>query len=489
MGNKTLSSNLFWSFLERLGSQGISLVISIILARLLAVEDFGVIAAVNIFTSIATVFVTGGLSSALIRKKDADDLDYSSMFYYNTAFSVVVYFIVFLFAPCFVRILNDSYDYDFLILVLRVSGIGFVLSSFNSFYRTRLIRDLEFKKLFFITIVGTVVSAAIGISMAFGGFGVWALVGQSIASYAVNMILLIAFSKWKPRLCFSWQRLRPMLGYGYKLMASSLLTTVYVDANSLVVGNQYTSTALAFYNKGLSFPKMIVSNLVASINSVLFPTMVKMETDEANRAMVKNFNQYSCFIIFPMMAGLAAIAPAFVETLLGEKWLPVVPFLQLACVDYALQPLGISNLQYWKASGRATLYLVTDIIKKAIGFSILIAAICLNQGVISIAMAQVLSTAVATMVNLVPQKRILGYSATKQLLDLIPYAAISLAMFGAVYIAGMLLPLPAVWILLIQIIIGMVVYVVLARLFRFSELSTIVEMLRSKLKKKSMTKE
>ncbi len=456
------------------------MVISIILARLLSVNDFGVISAVQIFTSIAAVFVTGGISSALIQKKDADDLDYSSMFYYNSGFSILVYFIVFALAPWFVGFLNDSYDYNLLVSVLRVSGIGFVLSSFNSFYRTRLIRNFEFKKLFFITVLGTVISAVVGVSMAFSGFGVWSLVAQSITSYATNAVLLIVFSHWSPKFVFSFHRLKPMLGYGYKLMLSSLLSTIYLDANSLVVGNRYDSSALAYYNKGLSFPKIVVSNLMAAINSVLFPTMAKLETEEESRAMVKQFNQYSCFVIFPMMAGLAAVAPAFIEALLGEKWLPAVPFLQLACLDYALQPLGISNLQYWKASGRATLYLVTDIIKKVIGISILIVAVWMDRGVLAIAWAQVASTAVAMIISLLPQKKLLRYSAWKQIKDLIPHTVLTVSMMISVFFIGAVLPLSPILLLCLQILVGIAVYIGLAKLFHFQELDAVINMIKSK---------
>lgn len=485
MSNKTMSSSLFWSFLERICSQGIALVISIILARLLTVDDFGIVSAVQIFTSIASVFVTGGISSALIRKKDADELDYASMFFYNSAFSVTVYFVVFALAPWFVRILNSSYDYELLTLVLRVSGIGFVLASFNSFYRTRLIRDLEFKKLFFITITGTVISAGVGIFVALSGFGVWALVAQSITSYAANAILLVIFSKWRPQMRFSFARLKPMLGYGYKLMASSLLTTVYMDANSLMVGNRYTSSMLGFYNKGVSFPKIIVSNIMAAINSVLFPMMTKLETDQENVAMIKRFNQYSCFIIFPIMMGLAATAPAFIESLLGEKWLPAVPYLQLACLDYAMQPLGLSNLQYWKASGRATLYLLTDILKKVIGLGVLLVAVFLDRGVIAIAIAQVISTAISVVINLWPQKKLLNYSLIRQLWDVLPHMTLALWMFVVVYFVGMLLPFSSFIVLIIQVVLGATLYVVTAKIFRFSELSALLQMAKGKLMKQS----
>ena len=194
-----------------MGAQAVSLVISVILARLIAPEAYGVIAAVQIFTSVATTFATGGLSSALIRKKDADDTDYSSMFYYNSVFSIVIYLVIYFSAPLLVRILNDSYDYGLLVKVLRILGIGVLFASFNSFYRSRLEREMAFKKTFFVTLIGTLFSACVGIYMAYAGYGVWALVAQNIVSYFMNSVTLVCFSKWHPRLQFSWERLKPML--------------------------------------------------------------------------------------------------------------------------------------------------------------------------------------------------------------------------------------------------------------------------------------
>ena len=485
MGNATskITNSLFWTFFERIASQGVSLVISIILARLLPVEDFGVISAVQIFTSIASIFVTGGISNALIQKKNADDLDYSSMFYYNTAFSVLIYFVIFFSAPWLVKLLNASYDYDLLTKVLRVSGIGFVFSSFNSFYRTRLVRDLKFKKTFIITILGTVSSAVVGIYMAYRGYGVWSLVIQHILSYAINSVLLVAFSMWIPKLCFSFSRLKPMLSYGYKLMLSSLLTTVYLDASSLVIGNRYDSSALAFYKKGLNFPKLIVSNLMSAINTVLFPIMAKIDTADEHKDFIKKFNKFSTFVIAPMMFGFAAVAPAFIEVLLGEKWLPCVPFLQLACLDYALQPIGVANLEYWKASGKATLYLVTDIIKKVIGLSLIAVAVFINKGVIWIMVAQVMSTVISAVITIVPNKKLLGYSLFRQIKDVLPQYLLAGFMFVGVYLLGMGLnihPLPK---MIIQIALGIVTYIGGAKLTRIKEFDDVLRIAKGYLKR------
>lgn len=481
--NQNLNSGLFWAFMERIGSQGVSLVVSIILARLIIPSEYGIISAVQIFTTIATVFVTGGISSALIQKKDADELDYSSMFWYNTVFSLFVYLIVYLTSPFLVRILNASYDYGLLTKVLRISGIGFVFASFNSFYRTILVRELKFKKTFFVTLLGTLTSAAIGIFMAYKGFGVWALVAQTIVSYAANSVFLVLFTRWIPKFRFSWNRLKPMLGYGYKLMTSSLLTTVYMEANSMVVGNRFSSETLAFYNKGASFPKLIVANIISAINTVLFPVMTKIKTREENVSFIKKFNKTSSFIIAPMMFGFAAVAPAFIEVLLGPQWLPCVPFLQLACVDYALQPIGISNLQYWKASGRATLYLVADIIKKVFAFALIILTVCLNKGALFLAIMQIVSTVFGIFINLIPQKKYLNYSVFSQIKDVLLQYLLSAVMFAAVYFLGQIPWSNVIVKLVVQIVFGAAIYIGTAKLVKMPELDDVMGMIGKRLKK------
>lgn len=474
-----ITSSLFWSFSEKTGAQAVSLVISVILARLIAPEAYGVIAAVQIFTSVATTFATGGLSSALIRKKDADDIDYSSMFYYNSVFSIVIYLAIYFSAPLLVRILNNSYDYDLLVRVLRVLGVGVLFASFNSFYRSRLEREMAFKKTFFVTLIGTFISACVGIYMAYAGYGVWALVAQNIVSYFMNSVTLVCFSKWHPKLQFSWKRLKPMLVYGYKLGASSLLTTLYLELNGLVIGAKHDSASLAYYKKGLSFPKLIVGNIVAAINMVLFPAMAKMTKREEYVDTIRKMNKMSSFIIAPMMLGFSAIAPSFIELLLGKQWVKCVPFLQLACVDYALQPMGLSNLQYWKASGKATLYLVADITKKIIGIVLLILAVTLTDNVMAILVAQIISTVFGLLLNMIPQGKFLEYSVWRQLRDVLPQYSLSVVMSAIVYGIGHMMGGKVIT-LIIQIVAGIVLYLGLAKLFKMQELNMTVSMLKNK---------
>ena len=486
-GRKTSSgviASLMWTFMERITNQLVGVIISVILARLILPEAYGIVSAVQIFTSIATMFATGGLSSALIRKKDADDLDYSSMFYFNTIFSVVIYLVVFMLAPFLVRVMNNSYDYDVLTVVLRVQSLSVLFSSFNSFYRSRLEKALEFKKTFLVTFSGTAVSGIFGIWMAYAGYGVWAIVGHTLMSLLINSFMLIIFSRWHPKKQFSWRRLKPMLSYGFKLGASSLLTTSYQEMNSLAVGNQYASESLAFYTKGIQFPKLFVSNIISAINIVMFPVMSTMSKRDEYIDVIKKMNKMGSFIIAPMMFGLAAVAPRFVEILLGVQWIGCVPFLQLACLDYALQPIGLSNLQYWKATGRANLYLIADIIKKIVGTVLLILALVFSDHILSILICQIIATVIGVIINMVPQGKFLGYTFWKQVRDVLPQYILSFLMFLAVFGLGNIIAGNVYIVLLIQVMCGALLYLGLAKIFNMSEIDMAIGIIKSRLKKK-----
>ena len=482
--NNEITSSIAWSFLERFSSQGISVIISIILARIILPEEYGIVAAVTIFTNIATVFVTGGFSSALIQNKNADDLDYSSMFFFNIVFSVFLFGIVFVSAPFLVRIMNENYDYELLTLVLRLLGIGVVFASFNSFYRAKLMKEMKFKVIFIVSIIGASISAMVGVTMAFLGYGVWALVAQNLVSYFFNGVLFVCLSKWKPKIQFSFTRLKPMLVYGSKLVASSLLTTLYSDVNSLVVGNQYDTEDLAYYSKGVSYPKLIVANILSAINTALFPAMVKMQTQQELRNCVQRFNKFSTFLICPLMFGFAAIAPSFISLLLTDKWAPCVIFLQLSCLNYVLQPLGLANLQYWKASGRATLYLVADIVKKVVGLVFLAVALFVFASVESIIIAEVLATIVGVIINVMPSKKFINYSLWQQIKDVGAHFLLSLVMFLCVWGVGYIWK-GSLWIVLpMQILLGMMLYIGGAKMFKMPELTQLWCFLIGYLKKR-----
>jgi len=264
-----------------------------------------------------------------------------------------------------------------------------------------------------------------------------------------------------------------------------LLTTVYTNLSSLIIGNQYDSEDLAYYNKGINFPKMIVANIMSAINTALFPIMVTLKGKEEFKNYVKQFNQYSMFIISPMMFGLAAVSTTFVSLLLTDKWLPCVPFLQIACLDYAIQPIGIANLQYWKASGRATLYLVVDIIKKVIGIGFLIVAVTLKKGAVSIALVALISSIIAAIITLYPAKKYIDYSILEQIKDIAPPFILSAIMCLAVTGLGMILNTSLLIKLILQIMLGIVVYVGGCVIFKVKGFWEIIYFVKFKLRKET----
>lgn len=474
---KALSS-LVWRFLERCGAQGVSFIVSIILARLLAPEVYGVISLVTVFTAILQVFVDSGMGNALIQKKDADDLDFSSVFYFNLIMCALLYLLLFFCAPLIASFYNNSE----LTPVIRVIGITLLISGVKNVQQAYISRTLQFKRFFFATLGGTVGAAIVGIAMAYMGFGVWALVVQNLLNAAVDTIILWVTVKWRPQLQFSLSRLKVLISFGWKLLVSSLLNTVYTNLRSLIIGKLYSTQDLAYYNKGQSFPNLVVSNINSSIDSVLLPTMSKaQESKETVKAITRRSIMVCSYIMWPMMIGLAAIAKPLIMLLLTEKWLMAVPFLQITCFSLGLEPLQTSNLNAIKAVGRSDLFLKLEIAKKTI--SIFILLLSMRYGVIAIALSGFVYSIIATMFNASPNKKLLNYSYFEQLKDILPSFSLALLM-GIVIYPISLLPLPTILILLTQVIAGATFYFVTSKLFKLGPFQYIVGIISEFRKKR-----
>ena len=327
--NKTTVKNFIWRFAERCGAQGVSFIVSIVLARLLEPSVYGTIALVTVFTTILQVFVDSGLGTALIQKKDADDLDFSSVFYFNFTVCLILYLGMFISAPYIAKFYGD----ETLVPVIRVISLTLVISGVKNIQQAYVSRNMLFKRFFFSTIGGTIASAFVGIFMAYIGMGVWALVAQQLSNATIDTIILWVTVKWKPKRMFSWKRLKELLSYGWKLLVSALLETVYNNLRNLVIGKLYSSADLAYYNQGDKFPKLIVTNINTSIDSVLLPTMASSQDDSARvKNMTRRAIKTSTYIMAPLMIGLAFCSNTIVELVLTEKWLPCVPFLQIFCI-------------------------------------------------------------------------------------------------------------------------------------------------------------
>lgn len=469
---KKVFSNLIWRFMERGGSQAVSFVVSIVLARLLEPELYGSIALVLVITSILQVFVDSGMATALIQKKDTDDLDFSSVFYFNLAFCLLLYAGLFLAAPLIGRFYGDSS----LVPVIRVLGITIVVSGVKNVQQAYVAKTMQFRRFFFATLGGTLFSAAVGIAMAYMGYGIWALVMQQLLNTAVNTAILWLTVGWKPQRCFSLQRLKVLVAYGWKILVSALLDTVYLKLYQVVVGLKYTSSDLAFYNKGDQYPNLLVENINSSIDSVLLPVLsAEQEQREHVREMTRRAVKTSTYIMFPMMAGLALCAEPFVRLLLTEKWLPCVPYMQIFCVMYAFYPLHTANLNAIKAMGRSDIFLKLEIIKKLISTVLLVAAV--SFGVYAIALSQLLSCLIAMAVNAWPNRKLLGYSLLSQLKDILPPAALALVMGVCVWCVG-LLGLGDLPMLALQILLGVLVYAALSALLKVDSFMYLLGFLR-----------
>lgn len=469
---RKIFSNLIWRFLERGGSQVVAFVVSIILARLLEPELYGSIALVMVIISILQVFVDSGMATSLVQKKDSDNLDFSSVFYFNLAFCLLLYTGLFFAAPLIDRLYGSSG----LVPVIRVLGLTIIVSGVKNVQQAYVSKTMQFRRFFFATLGGTVFSAIVGIAMAYMGYGIWALVMQNLLNAAVNTAILWLTVGWKPERRFSLSRLKALISYGWKILASALLDTGYLKLYQLVVGLKYTSADLAFYNKGDQYPNLLMDNINLSIDSVLLPVLsAEQDSREHVREMTRRAVKLSTYVMFPMMVGLAVCAEAFVSLLLTDKWLPCVPYMQVFCLMYAFYPIHTANLNAIKAMGRSDIFLRQEIIKKLISTALLILAI--PMGVYAIALSQLVSGVIAMAVNAWPNRRLLAYSYFQQLRDILPALLLSAAMGAAVWCVG-LLGLGRLATLLIQVLLGALLYAAGSAAFRLDSFTYLLDFIR-----------
>ena len=473
MDNKQkVVSNLIWRFMERFGSQLVAMVVQIILARMLDPAVFGTVAKVTIITTILLVFVDSGMANSLIQKKDPDDLDFSSVFYFNMAFCLVLYAGLFAAAPAIARFYDDAQ----LTAIVRVLGLTVVVAGVKNVQQAYVSKTLQFKRFFFATLGGTLLSAAVGIVMVFCGFGVWAIVAQQLTNVTVNTAILWLTVGWRPKRMFSFERLKGLLGYGWKLLVSGLLDTVYNKLREIMIAVFYTDADLAYYNRGMTYPNLLVENINASIDSVLLPVLsAEQDHKEQVRNMTRRAIRISTYMMMPMMMGLAVCAEPLIRLLLTDKWLPCVPYLRIFCFSYAFYPLHTANLNAIKAMGRSDLFLKLEIIKKVFGVIILL--VTLQYGVYVMALSLLFTSVMSQLINSWPNAKLLDYAYGHQLLDMLPAILLSLVMGAAVY------PIQLFgwsdWVTLpVQVIAGAAVYILGSVIFRLDSFSYLLGIMK-----------
>lgn len=474
---KTTVSNLVWRFAERTGAQGVAFIVSIVLARILDPSEYGLIAIVTVFTSVLQVFVDSGLGTALIQKKDSDDLDFSTVFWFNITICIILYAALFLAAP----FIADFYHSNELIPVIRVLGLTLIVSGVKNIQQAYVSKKLIFKKFFYATLGGTIGAGIIGIIMAYRGFGLWALVAQQLFNLTVDTIILWITVKWRPKFIFSFKRLKLLFDFGWKILVANVVNTIYQDIRQLIIGRIYSSENLAYYNRGKQFPNIIVANINTSIDSVLLPVMAKEQDDQIRlRIMTQKAISTSSYLMWPLMLGLAAIGEQVISLLLTEKWLAAYPFLIIFCFVHGFEPIHTANLNAIRALGRSDILLRLEITKKCIGLILILAT--MNISVFALGFSSVIYTLIAGVLNAYPNKKLLNYSYKEQLRDIIPSFALSLLMGVVVYF----LPLgflPVFVQLLIRIVIGGIIYIGGSKLFKLDPYMFVKKTVKSLLKK------
>lgn len=469
-----VASSFIWRLLERFGAQGVTLLVSIVLARLLDPAAYGTVALVTVFTQLLHVFIDSGLGTALIQKKDADDLDFSSVFYFNVAMCLALYLLLFIGAP----LIAAFYEMPELTALVRVLGLTLVISGVKNIQQAYVSRHMLFKKFFFATLGGTIGAAVVGITMAAMGFGVWALIGQYLFNAIIDTLVLWFTVKWRPKWMFSWQRLKGLLVFGSKILVIAFTTTIYEDIRQLMIGKFYTASDLAFYNKGKQFPSLINNNINTSIDSILLPVMSKVQDDlNEIKAITRRSIKTSTYLMAPLLIGLAMCGDAFIELLLTEKWLSCVPFMRVFCIINIFTPLVTANHNAYKAIGRLDVYFKGSVISKISGLIVLF--ITLPFGVMAIAYGLLVHCVINQLVCAMPNKKLLGYGYFQQVKDILPVLILTAVMGAAVYMVEFLNIGPMVTIV-IQILVGMIVYLLGSVIFKFESFTYILTILKKK---------
>lgn len=474
--NISIVNSLIWKFLERGGVQVTQFVVSVIIARLLLPTDYGAVALLMIFISIATVFVQSGLNTALIQKKDADEIDSSSVFYYSLGLATIIYLCLY-FSAKYIAIF---YDIPELTSLLRVLALTLFPGALNSLQIALLSKQMLFKKQFYSSMLASIISGILGIFFAYYGFGAWALVWQQLAYQFLVCLVLWKLVSWRPKLIFSYQRTKLLLSFGMKLLGARLIDTLYHNLESLIIGKIFSAETLAFCNKGKQFPLTLIDNIDGSIQSVMLPAYSANQENLMDvKKLLRKTISLSTYLVFPAMTLLAVIGKPVVYLLLGNNWINCVPYLQLFCFIAMLFPLQTANLQAINALGRSEIYLKLISWKRVLGVILLFAAVNIWHSPFAVVGAALLVEFLAILVNVPSNKKVLRYSLTEMFCDMAPNLLLSIIIGITCYCLLSLFQSMLIT-LILQIVCGATLFVLLSIVFKNTNFNYIYGLLTKK---------
>lgn len=477
MNNKKIFSGIGWSFAERIWAQLVSLVVTIVLARLLTPDDYGILAIVNVFVAIGDALVAGGFGIALVQKKDSDDMDFNSICWVSVLISVLLYAVLFICAPS----ISVFYENKALTLITRVLGIRLVFSAMNSIQQAYIQKKLLFRKNCIIATFGAVISGIMGITMALAGAGVWALIVQNLSSVIITTVILYFSIEWKPRFQCAMSSVKEMWGYGSKVFLATTVDTLKDNIRTLVVGKVFSSADLAYYNQGKRFPQLLVNDIVNSVGRVLLPVFSEQQDDlSKNKDYMRLSIRVSSFILLPLIFGLIGIADNFILLFLTEKWMPCVPYLRILSLVYVTRSVNTILKNALLAIGKSGVNLFHEIVTSVLTIALIILAAFYFCSIPLIAWSYVLISVVGTFIFSYFTVKNYSYKVSEILWDYLPSLFLSGVMCTVVYFIGKI-SAETIFVFLFQVIIGIVVYISGAWIFKMNELTYILNYIKKKI--------
>lgn len=460
--SKTVKT-VIWSAIERFSVQTVQFVITIILARLVAPSEYGLIAMLTIFIAVAQSFVDSGFSSALVQKKNRTETDFSTVFYFNIVISVIVYIGLYISAPYIAL----YYREPLLDLVCKWLGLSLIIQGLSVVQIAKLTVLLDFKTQARASLAAVVISGLLGVYLAYSGYGVWALVAQSLLNNLLNTFLLWVLAKWVPKFIFSWNSLKSLFSFGSKLLLSGLLHTIYLNLYSLVIGRKYSATDVGFFNQASISARFPSVSLMAIISRAIYPIQCKIQDE--NELLASSFIQYlrmSCYIIFPIMICIAVLARPLISVVLTDKWLPMSDLLTVLCLGYMWIPIMVLNNQILNVKGRSDYFLKAEIIKKIVGLLILLVTVQFGLTIICIGLF--LYSIFDMIIIIYYSKKVISTGYYKQFISVFPIFSLSVTTGGIVYLS--LFIFSNVYLqLFLGSLIGVIVYLSLSYLFKVKE--------------------
>ena len=457
-------TGIAWSLIDNFAKQGINFIIGIILARLLLPREFGLIGMTTIFFAISQTFISSGFGDALIRKKDCSQKDYSTVFYYNFfAGSILFVILFFLSGP-----ISLYFDEPQLRMIIRVLSLGLIITGFSLIQQTILVRRVDFKLLTKVSVISSLASGAIGIWMAFSGYGVWSLVAKMMLSSLFTAVLLWIWNKWRPTLEFSIASLREMFSFGSRLMMTYLIDTVYRNIYLLVIGKYFSAEDLGFYTRADQFSNLPAQNITIALQRVSFPILASIQDqeDRLKNAYIRLIKS-TMLISVSVMAGVIVVARQLILVLIGEKWLPVVPFLQILSIAAMIYPLQALNINMINVKGRSDIFLRLEIIKKALAVPVIVVGIL--WGIKYMLLGIVLNAFIAYFLNSFWSGRLINYSSREQLKDISPSILIAFGTAMVTYAAGRFIDFSPFTMLMMQAMAGVAAFLTICELLKREE--------------------